>query len=54
MDIKNKAGYDNLDAPFKIANDILNKDRKKCLDNGSETDIPIGERIKFVFGEYIK
>ena len=54
MDIKHNNGYSKLAWPISIAYDILNHDRKKCLEYGAETDIPIEDRFKDIFNEYIK
>lgn len=54
MDIKHNDGYSRLAWPIRFAYDILNHDRKKCLEHGAETDIPIENRFKDIFYEYIK
>lgn len=54
MDIKHNNGYSKLAWPIKIAYDILNHDKKKCLEHGAETDIPIEDRFKDIFNEYVK
>ena len=54
MDIKHNNGYSRLAWPIRIAYDILNQDRKRCLKHGAETDIPIENRFKDIFYEYIK
>ncbi|CCY36794.1 putative uncharacterized protein [Alistipes sp. CAG:831] len=54
MDIKHNNGYSKLAWPIKIAYDILNRDRKKCLEHGAEMDIPIEDRFKDIFNEYIE
>lgn len=54
MDIKHNNGYSKLAWPIRIAYDILNRDRKKCLEHGAEMDIPIEDRFKDIFNEYIE
>ena len=54
MDIKHNNGYSILAWPIKIAYDILNHDKKKYLEHGAETDIPIEDRFKDIFNEYVK
>lgn len=54
MDIKHNNGYSKLAWPIKIAYDILNHDKKKYLEHGAETDIPIEDRFKDIFNEYVK
>lgn len=54
MKLEHKNEYFELNSLFRVAYEILNRDNEKCIEHGSETDIPIEDRYRFVFDEYVK
>ena len=54
MKLTHKNESFELDLLFRVAYEILKRDHEKCIEHGSETDIPIEDRYRFVFDEYVK